>query len=206
MQEGDKQQPGQVIAPGQQNADEKAAPTVALPSQWQFKPETDASAQASAIDVPSIAPVSWTASEFIAHDKAAGWYGRLAIGGIALATLIYIFTRGDWIATAMMLVVTLIFGVFAARKPRTLTYGLDQNGLQIAQKFYPYTDFKSFSLLDEGGVNGIWLMPLKRFMPSITIYYAPPDEEKILGVLSNYLPLEDKEHDVVDKFMRRVRF
>jgi hypothetical protein len=106
----------------------------------------------------------------------------------------------------MMVIVTVLFGVFAARKPRTLNYALDDAGIHIGQKFYSYGDFKSFSVLDEGGLNAIWLMPLKRFMPSLTIYYAPNDEDKIMRVLSSFLPFEDRDHDMVDRLMRKVRF
>jgi len=189
---GDKEEP-------KAQDDKPAAP-------WQFKPENEPTHQEKAASEPtSVGAVSWTASEFIAHDKAPSWYAGLAAAAFLLAVAIY-FLAHDWISIVVIIIITAIFGVFAGRKPRVLNYELDQSGLHIADKFYPYADFKSFSVMEEGGINGIWLMPLKRFMPSITIYYAPPDEDGIMQVLGNYLPLEEREHDMVDRLMRKVRF
>ncbi len=195
MQNGDKQEaahdPKLVAEP------EKA--------QWQFNPADQAPIASQVPQAVSPAAVNWTASEFIAHDKTTGWYTTLAVGGLVLAVLIFLLTR-DWISTAVIVIITVVFGVFAARQPRVLNYALDSSGLHIAEKFYSYTDFKSFSVLEEGGIRAIWLMPLKRFMPSITVYYAPNDEDKILDVLASYLPFEERDQDLVDKLIRKVRF
>ncbi len=231
MEDREGQQPGQVISPSgtvpeqpQQAAStpeparttEPASPPVneqtsqELPTSWQFNTENQA-AQAAPANQPAQPPappnaqVSWTASEFIAHDKTASWYGLLVLGGIIIAALIYLLTH-VWSSAIMVLVIMIVFGVVAARKPRVLTYGLDNSGIHIGNKLYPYGDFKSFAVMDEGGISGIWLMPLKRFMAPITVYYPPSDEDKILDVLVSYLPLEQRDHDMVDKFMRKVRF
>lgn len=200
MNDGDKNEP----VPGATTDHAAKTPPEAPaqePASWQFEPDQGQSPAPSAAE----AAVSWTASEFVAHTKAASWYGALALSGALLAALIYLLTR-DWISTVVIIIITVIFGVFAARKPRVLNYSLDQVGVHIAQKFYAYGDFKSFSVLDEGGLNSILLTPLKRFMPSITVYYAPTDEDRIIDVLSRYLPFEDRDHDMVDRFMRRVKF
>lgn len=210
MNEGDKPAPGHVVEPSssetekprQQGPKPDRQPDSAS-TPWQFKADDNAAERPRPTSQPS--SVSWTASEFIAHDKASGWYGLLALGGALGAAIIYLLTR-DIITTGMIIIVTVLFGVFAARKPRVLDYGLDGSGIHIGQKFYPYGDFKSFSVIDEGSISGIWLMPLRRFMPNLTIYYAPDDEDKILNVLSQYLPFEDRQHDMVDRFLRKVRF
>jgi hypothetical protein len=38
------------------------------------------------------------------------------------------------------------------------------------------------------------------------MYYDPQDEAKISQVLSDYLPFVEGHKDVVDQFMRRIRF
>ena len=106
----------------------------------------------------------------------------------------------------MIVVVAVIFGIFAARRPRELKYQLDSTGLRIGDKTYPYGNFKSFSVVNEEAVKSIWLMPLKRFMPIITIYFAPQDGDKITGMLANFLPFQEHQLDPVDKLMHRLRF
>lgn len=196
---------------------------------WQFKPgdtlKPDADVaqppqpQATAPDSPSDADqdqaepegappgdgVSWTASEFIAHEKGVGWYLALVLATAMLATLIYLLTK-DKISSGVVILAAIIFGAYAARKPRTLEYRLDDSGLTIAGKFYDYSQFRSFVVIQEGAFPSITFMPLKRFMPSLTVYYSPQDEQKITDLLADQLPIENRGHDPLDRFLHRIRF
>jgi hypothetical protein len=150
-------------------------------------------------------PISWTASEFIAHDKEPGWYGLLALGALVATGLVYLVTR-DPISSTVILVGALTFGFYGARKPRQLQYLLSDHGLRIASRYYPFEQFRSFSVIPEGAFSSIVFMPLKRFAPLTTIYYAPEDEDKIIDLLSIQLPYVERSHDVVDRLMHRIRF
>lgn len=149
--------------------------------------------------------VSWQASEFIAHQKTSGWYLALAAGTMLLALTVFFLTR-DRVSVGVVLVAGLILAAYANVKPRQLDYKLDTRGLQIGQKYYGYEDFRSFAVVPEGAFSSIVLMPLKRFSTLTTIYYPPEEEEKIVGILSNYLPVDEHKHDAVDRFMHRIRF
>jgi hypothetical protein len=149
--------------------------------------------------------VRWTASEFIVHQKNIGWYLVLFISAVALTGLVYLFTR-DKISSAVVVIAAIIFGIYAARKPRTVGYQLNPHGLSIGEKFYDYASFRSFAVVDEGAFSSVAFMPLKRFMPAISIYYDPADEEKIVRVLSDRLPMENRGHDLIDRFLHAIRF
>lgn len=153
----------------------------------------------------SIKPVSWTASEFVEHEKNFSWYVILAGFSMAAIAVIFLITR-DWVTVVVIAMAAALFGVTAKRKPRTLSYELDQKGVKIGDKPYPYHGFKSFSVLEEGVFSSIQLMPLKRFMPPISLYYPPESEDQIISTLANYLPHEERSHDPIDKLMRKVRF
>jgi len=172
---------------------------------WQYKPEGGSQSTQATPAPTDFKDVSWTASEYVAHQKSFGWYVVLAFGAAAGGAAVYLLTQ-DWVPTVVVLVFAVGFGVIGARQPRVLHYGLDERGVRIENKFYPYTMFRSFNLVDEGALGSIILMPLKRFMMSITLYFDPNDEEKILNVLSRVLPVENRGHDPVDRFMRKVRF
>jgi hypothetical protein len=150
-------------------------------------------------------PVTWTASEFIAHDKSAGWYALLGLGSLALAALTYLVTR-DLISTVVIIVAALALGAFASRQPRQLQYSLEQTGLRIGERFYSYELYRSFAVVPEGVFSSIVFMPLKRFAPLTTIYFDPADEDRIIDVLEPRMPLEDYNHDLIDRFMRQIRF
>jgi hypothetical protein len=149
--------------------------------------------------------IEWTASEFIAHHKGFGWYALLFLGTVLVTALIFWITR-DRIAAGAIVVCALIFAVAGAHKPRVLTYRLDSSGLTIGPKFYPYNNYKAFAVIDEGPFSSISFLPLKRFMPGLSIYFAPEDEAHIIEVLSSYLPLQPGSTSAFDDLMRRIRF
>lgn len=179
---------------------------------WQFKPDDPAAA--AAMNGPQQAQmqtpagdesVNWSASEFLAHDKGAGWY--LTLVGIAalLAAVVYLLTK-DVISTSVVIAAAALFGIYAGRRPKTLAYQLDGSGLSISDKFYSYGQFRSFAVMHDGGTESITFMPLRRFMPSLTIYFSPDNEQKIVELLSARLPMENGWRDPIDQFLHRIRF
>jgi len=209
-------QPGTVIAPGATppapETSEPPAPVPAPEPSPEAPEPTEQPQPADPAPPEDASPgdggdqsVAWTASEFVAHDKSAGWYALLAMAGLLLAALIFVLTR-DVVSVAVVITAGLLLGVYGAHKPRQLEYRIDGRGVGIGQKYYGYHEFKSFSVVPEGAFASIVFMPLKRFAVPTTIYYAPDDEEKILAVLSNQLPFEEHRRDAVDGLMRRIRF
>lgn len=154
---------------------------------------------------PENEEVDWTASEFIQHEKSINWYLILAASVLFFTALIYLITR-DKITSGIIVVAALFFGIYAARKPRTLNYRLGASGLMVGDKFYDFSQFRSFVVLHEGAFNSVSFMPLKRFMPVLTVYYAPDDEQKIVQLLSMRLPMENRGKDIIDRFLHRIRF
>lgn len=154
---------------------------------------------------PSQGTVTWSASEFIEHEKSAGWYLVFVLVVVAILGVVFLLTR-DFISISLLGVLAVTFGVFASRKPRVLNYKLDSKGITIGQKFYPISLFRSFAVLEEGPFRSVNLLPLKRFMPPISLYYAPDDEQDVLSTFASLLPQEVKEPDALDRFMHRIRF
>lgn len=199
------------------NGDQNQQPTPQEPkSEWEYKTDNKPS------DNPEVSPafppeaqmnspqsgpseVSWTASEYVAHQKSFGWYAMLTLAAITLAAVVYLLTS-DVVTAGIIVVVSLIFGFAAGRKPRVLPYRVDERGLSIDKKYFPYSEFKSFSIIQEGAFSSIMFLPLKRFMPPITIYYEPADEDQIAFVLAQHLPMEDRKHDAIDRLVSRIRF
>ncbi len=218
--EGDVQpqafQPGQTVSPGAANpvtATPDAQPTQPPAPVEEQPPQTEEDDSQFLVDTggDQVRPyngkplVTWTASEFIAHDKSAGWYGILALVGIILAGLVYLTLR-DIISTSVVLVCTVLFGVYAARKPRQVSYQLDDVGLSIGNRLYSYHEFRSFSVVDEGPFASIALMPFKRFAPMLSVYFDPADEQAITDILGDYLPHEPRELDMLERALKKVRF
>jgi hypothetical protein len=207
-------QPGQVIAPGGAPSPtptttvvETAPPPAATAPPATNPPLIDD----TATPVPQMTSssssddITWTASEFVAHQKSAGWYGGLVAVAVVLTALIYLLTQ-SLISVAVIIVCAIVFGFYAGHQPRQLEYKLDSTGLNIGGKRYEYQSFRSFSVVSEAAFSNIIFMPLQRFAPLISIYYAPEHEEQIIDLLSDRLPFEEYRHDMVDRLMNRIRF
>jgi hypothetical protein len=172
---------------------------------WTFHPEETASKTEPHEKQDTHDPVTWTASEFVAHHKSAGWYFGLLAGTAAVTGLVYLFTR-DAISAVSIGVVGILFAILSSKKPRQLSYAVDSRGIHIGDKLYPYGVFKSFSIQQEGVLGYISLLPLKRFMPEISVYFPPENGDEIVKILSNNLPYEHRQEQSIDRLMKRMRF
>lgn len=154
----------------------------------------------------TVEPVTWTASEYIAHKKHLSWYLALGAIVVVLAVIIYLITGGDTFSTVSVLVLAIIFGVYAGRPPREQEYVIDERGVSIGTRTYEYNVIKSFSVIEEGPFSSIVFVPMKRFMPLISIYYDPADEEKIVTYLSSVIPMEYRKRDNIERLMHKIKF
>jgi hypothetical protein len=224
--------PGQTIHPGDAPA---ATPELELPAPQPTEPSQPAAEQPAPDPAPVETPaepapepaqvetpveanqlpiqpltedpngISWTASEYVEHAKSPDWYLALAVVAILSAALLYFLFR-DIITAATPLVAGLALGFYGRRPPRQRQYQLNDQGLSIDQKYYPYDMFRSFAIMDEGPFVSLVFLPLKRFGFLTTIYLDPQDEERIINIVSQHLPLEPREHDPIDRFMKRIRY
>jgi hypothetical protein len=192
-------EPVQMIAPAKAEPPQVAAqqpPPAQPPVIEDETPETPTSDETA---------ISWTASEFMAHDKSAGWYVALLVGAGVFAAAVYLVTK-DVVSTGVVIVAAVILAIYGSHKPQEQQFTVDAQGIGIGSKRYSYDSFKSFAITSEGAFSSLVFMPLKRFAIPLTIYYAPEDEERIVNLLSDQLPLEEHRLDAIDNLMRHIRF
>jgi hypothetical protein len=171
----------------------------------QEEQQDEATSDEQQSELPDVGEVTWSASEYIAHAKGSGWYVGLGLLIVLISAGVYFITRSIF-SSIMVLVIGIAFGVVAARKPRTLQYTVDNIGVRIGDKGYPYSEIKSFSLVEDTAINSIQLVPFRRFMPPINIYFEAKDEDKILDIISNFVPHEEAGKDPIDHLMKRIKF
>lgn len=160
------------------------------------------SAPAHNADHPQV--ISWEASEYVHNDKGAMWLVGLGLVGLVFAA-IALFLQA-WTFLIMIIVACVAMGVFAFRKPHVLQYTLNDNGVQIADKTYHYSDFRAFGIMQEGAFFTMTLIPVKRFAPALSVYFAEEQGEDIVDIVSAHLPMEHIEPDIIDRLMHRLRF
>lgn len=147
---------------------------------------------------------SWQASEFIHHQKTAGWY--LVMGLIAFVLVAAAIVTRQWISIAVFATMTAAVVVYASKEPRILNYRLDSHGVTIDNKPSPYTNFKSYSVLKDTGWHMIDLDPTQRFAPRVSIIFDSEDLDKITAILDAKMPRVDREPDWIEKLTRSIRF
>lgn len=180
---------------------------------WQYKPDgaepgaaADGAASAPAARPPAPhAAVAWEAPEYIEHHHGPVWYLALIVVTVGLAAAIYFLSTRDLFAAIIVLVLGVIVGAFAAHKPANIKYEISAAGLNINGKTYNYGDYKSFSIIREGQLSSVNLLPLKRLSPPLAAYYDPAQEKKIITALGEHLPYDSRQLDTIDRLARRLR-
>lgn len=150
-------------------------------------------------------PISWQASEYVQHDKEMLWYVALIIITAALV-LISVFLIKSWTFAALLVVMAISVAVLASRPPRIMQYTLSAQGLQVNEKTFSYHDFRAFGILQDGPLHSIVLIPNKRFMPAVNVYFPAEQGEQIVDLFGAILPMEHLELDIIDKLTRKLRF
>lgn len=185
-------------------------------SPWAYKPDGKTVSQQPPLPSPgqrAAAParpagdmvVTWSASEYIDHTRGGGWYSALIAGTAGLAALVYLITQ-DYFAVGVTIVLGIIVGFFSTQKPKQQTYELSLTGLKAGDKTYPYTSFKSFAIIHENALYSLNLIPVKRFMPPISVYFDPSQEKKIVEIIGTHLAYEEGSLDTIERLSRRLRF
>ncbi len=147
--------------------------------------------------------LSWDASESIEHDKDTMWFiilGLVAFGFIALS----IWLKA-WTFTALVVVMLVAVVYMARRAPATMHYQLTSGGLYINDKRYELRDFRAFGVVQDGAFYYITLIPIKRFMPAIDVYFPEEHGEQIVDVFGAVIPMQTIQPDGIDRLMRRLR-
>lgn len=182
---------------------------------WQYSPGGDSAVEAKlseAVDDELKKParkgsgsISWQASEYIDHKQGASWFLALAAATIVIAGASYLITKDIFVVIILVLLGVSV-GIFAHRTPQKLDFELSQDGLMIGKKSYPFSLFKSYSIIKDGALLSLNLSPIKRFMPPVSAYFDAADQEKINSILEDHLPYQNEELDFIERATRRLRF
>ena len=148
--------------------------------------------------------VAWEASEYIHHEKSLMGYVMFAVATIGILGGTYVLIH-DIIAIVIVTMMAIVVVIFANRPPHSLKYELGDDGLKVEEREYPYSAFKSFSVMEYGAVESVYLEPVERFMPPISVYFSPEDGDRIISLLGTYLPHRERKPDIVDQLVHRIR-
>jgi hypothetical protein len=200
MDPQNQQQPNQPTNPTPEQ------PVVEQP-QWQYQSgqlEQNTGYQQELQAQPTEA-ISWSASEFVSHEKNKSWYLLLIIYLFVLSGIVFAVTR-QILSVLVVFVLGAAVGVFGSLKPRELNYAVNTTGVSVGDKHYDFNSLKSFILYQDSAIPSVQLMPQKRLMMPITLYLPPENAGRIIEFLGEFLPVEQKQPDFVDRLTHKFHF
>ncbi len=159
--------------------------------------------QAVADRQPSL--ISWQASEYIQHHHSPLWYVGLFVIAAGLAATMGLVLR-EWLSAAVIVLMAVALLVYSHRHPRVLDYSISNAGINISDKFFPYSQFHAFAVVPSQNLLTIELDPVKRFMPRISMFLDKAEANKVDGVLQQHLPREDRKADFIDRLSHALKF
>ena len=154
-------------------------------------------------ELPQQEPLTWQSIEYIQHDKSPIWYiGFVSVVIILMAVALWL---GSWTFAVLVPVMAVALMVYSHRPARQLQYALSDKGLYINDQLHPMGEFKSFGVVNEGELHALTLIPVKRFRPSLTVYFPLEVGERLVDFLGSYIPMHEIQPDVFDKIVRKLR-
>lgn len=148
--------------------------------------------------------VEWMAKEYIAPEKNTWWYAGLIAVVIAVIAL-DIFLLKAWTVSFLIVAIAAVLVVMSVRPSRDIAYRLTQKGLFVGEQFYDFADYKAFGVTHDGKENSIFLIPVKRFRPGLSVYFPVESGEQIVDLVGRRLPMQEIKLDFVDKLVKMLR-
>lgn len=147
--------------------------------------------------------IQWTGTDDSARQRKPGWYAVWVAIFLALAAVAFTlhWFLGYWqfwsaLALAVIIFITLIV---SNRSSQTINYKLSKTDITINDKTYPLSDFKSFTVDNSNGIWILHLMPTKKLAMEYDVIIPAENAEKIVGVFSKLLPMEDSQNSLSDR-------
>lgn len=149
--------------------------------------------------------VRWQAEEYISADKNPLWYVGLVIVVLGAIVLDIFFLKTYFTVSILAIVMAVVLVVMHVRPARMIHYELNVKGMVIDERLFPLGDYKSFGIAHDGKENSIYLMPIKRFRPSLQVYFPIDARDAIVEMLGDKLPMEEVHSDFIDTIVRWLR-
>ncbi|MFH0905382.1 MAG: hypothetical protein V1826_01530 [bacterium] len=147
---------------------------------------------------------TWQAKEFATTKRPLGWYaiaGLILIGVLAYA----IYTR-QWMTGAVVLMLAVLIYLSQRMVPRIFDHQLTSLGVVVGERFYSYTNFKSFWVVLDSNAPVANLLPNRRVGLLLTLQLGGADIEKVRSILAEHVA-EDagRGEDVIDKIGKALK-
>ena len=155
--------------------------------------------------------INWEALEYEEKDRHPDWFWALGVVVVAISITSIIFA--NYFFAIFIIIGGGLMGLFAIKKPDMVSYEINEKGLKIQNRIYPYEKIKAFWVQKPLSDDGKEMTPalfIKSERLLVPIFSVPIEEinvNKIHNIMlaHNVLEVEMKEH-VSEKIMEAIGF
>lgn len=148
--------------------------------------------------------ISWNAPEHLHTEKNPDWYWAVGIVTLALAAVAFIF--GNVITGIFVLVAALALVLHASRTPRVIYHEINDRGIVIGDRLYPFLSLESFWIPHDKLPPKILLKSHKLLMPLIVVIIDEADPEEVREVMLKYIAETEHREHFLKHFLERLGF
>ena len=161
--------------------------------------------------------VTWKIEEPNLTPKTTEWFWALGI--LAFALIVFSILLKNYLL--IIIVALTIFIIYSSKnkKLELINFRLDNDGLYIEHKFYPYDSFESFWIFParlndyapsrSGGEahtdeeRELALRYKRHLAPLLIVPFHNNDESRIRKILNKYLPESEEQESLIDLLRKR---
>jgi hypothetical protein len=149
--------------------------------------------------------LEWSALEYEEKERGNDWFWALGI--IVVASSITSFIYGNYFFGLLLIIGGILLWVFAVKKPDLVFYELNEKGLKIKNRLYPYENIKSFWVQKGEEKSTLFIKSERLFLPIISMPIELNSTEEIKKfMLSNKVPEEEMKEHPSEKIMDSLGF
>lgn len=149
--------------------------------------------------------LSWNGESFDYAEKGVIWY--MAAAAIILAIIGYFVWQRDWFSVGITVVVSaVLFWYVATARPKSVNYAITSFGIQVGERFYPFSDIHSFWLNYTPKVQKLNFVFTKKYLPTLVVDISNTEAQKVKIILSRKIPEQPgRTENILDRVIRALK-
>ena len=148
--------------------------------------------------------ISWQTLEYRHREHAKDWYW--AVGIITIAATVTALILKDFLFALFILIAAFAMVAIAGRKPRMVSFEINDKGVIADRLFYSYDGIESFWVEKMENHSELLLKLNRDFMPQLIVPLGDLDPEEIREFLLNHLHEVEQHEQILHKFMDYLGF
>ena len=148
--------------------------------------------------------IVWSALEYEEKEHNTDWFW--ALGVIIVAGSITAIIFKNYFFAVLLILSGALMGFFSIKKPEMVAYELNEKGLKIKTRLYPFEEIKAFWVQKEGEPK-IFIKSKRLIMP---IFYMPIEPALVNKIhdkmLAKNVPEEKMNEHISEKIMESMGF